>query len=110
MVVKNNHPRLRKKVASFFACPALYEAQFAYAGATELKRRGRIETRSLCVSDDVPRGFTGFAGVRQLFRLERRVLVKRTGEIRCEQVAYGMTSLPRAWCSAGQLLGLVRGH
>jgi len=109
MQVKDNHPTLRKKIASFFRNPALYQAEFAHAGVTELKRRGRVETRSLQVSDDVPRGFTGFAGVRQLFRLERQVLVKRTGEVHSEEV-YGMTSLARAWCPAERLLSLVRGH
>jgi Transposase DDE domain len=108
MVVKDNHPTLRKKIAQFFAHPGMAEAELHRAGE-KTKKRGRIETRSIVVSDDVPRGFTGFAGVRQLFCLERRVISKRTGEIRSETV-YGMTSLARAWCSPEQLLSLIRQH
>jgi hypothetical protein len=108
MVVKDNHPTLRKKIAQFFAHPGLQEAEL-YRASEKTNRRGRVETRSIIVSDDVPRGFTGFAGVRQVFRLDRQVISKRTGELRSETV-YGMTSLARAWCSPEQLLSLIRQH
>ncbi len=107
MVVKDNHPLLKKKIASFFASPCLYEAQF-HRAREETLGRGRQERRSITVSDDLPRGFTSFAGVRQVFCLERQVVFKRTGEVRSETL-YGMSSLARCWSSAEQLLGLARG-
>jgi predicted transposase YbfD/YdcC len=108
MTVKNNHPLLRKKIAGFFNSPTLYEAEFHRATETA-RGRGRVETRTLVTSDDLPRGFTGFAGVRQLLCLERTVVHKKSGKF-CQETVFGMTSLPRSIASAAQLAALVRGH
>ena len=111
MTVKDNHPILHKKILSFFAHPGLYEAEFDRACQSNMGH-GRVERRSLVVSDSVPRGFTGFAGVRQLFYLERHVHFKsgkRAGEAYTE-VVVGMTSLPRSLASPARLLSLIRGH
>jgi len=108
MVVKNNHPLLRRKIEGFFNSPTLYEAEFHHATETT-RRRGRVETRSIVTSDDLPRGFTGFAGVRQLFRLERTVAHKKSGKL-CQETVFGMTSLPRSAGDAPELAALVRGH
>jgi hypothetical protein len=116
MPVKDNHPLLRKKIESFFESANLYQAEFAYHREVTVGR-GRVEVRSLLLSDDLPRGFTGFAGVRQLFRLERVVRRdetafrphKKSGKEH-RQVVLGMTSLPRSVCSAAELLPLLRGH
>lgn len=111
MVVKDNHPILHKKIVGFFEHPGLYEAHFDRARQSNAGH-GRGECRAIVVSDDVPRGFTGFAGVRQLFLLERRVRFKsgkRAGEGYAE-VVVGMTSLPRSLASPERLLSLIRGH
>lgn len=108
MVIKNNHKTLCQKVQRFFASPALFEAEFrAYTEVT--LGRNRIETHTLTVSDDLPGQFTGFAGVRQLFRLERRVQRKGTDKATCETV-FGMTSVPRLRGSASHLCAVLRGH
>ncbi len=44
-----------------------------------------------------------------MFRVVRRVISKRTGEVRAETV-YGITSLAPSQVTAAQLLGLVRAH
>ena len=108
MVVKNNHRLLRRKIECFFQSGCLFEATFATACTQEVGR-GRIETRRLCVSADVPKGYTGFPGVSQLFRIERTVTEKKSGRQRQETV-YGMTSLSKERASAKRLLGLLRGH
>ena len=108
MVVKDNHPLLRKKIEGFFASPTLYEAEFHRATQTT-QQRGRVETRAMVTSDDLPRGFTGFPGVRQLFRLERTVEHKGSGKL-CRDIVFGMTSLPRSTGSAAEVAALVRGH
>ena len=108
MVVKNNHPLLRKKIEGFFNSPTLYEAEFHRATET-VRGRGRVETRALVTSDDLPRGFTGFAGVRQLFRLERMIEHKKSGKF-CQEPVFGMASLPRSVASPAQLAALIRGH
>jgi len=108
MVVKNNHPLLRKKIEGFFNSPTLYEAEFHRATQTTCAR-ARVETRAIVTSDDLPRGFTGFAGVRQVLRLERSVTHKKSGKV-CQETVFGMTSLPRCVASAPVLAELVRGH
>jgi predicted transposase YbfD/YdcC len=62
----------------------------------------------------LPARFTTFAGVQQVYRIERRGIVKKTREVR-EETAYGITSLSAKEASPGRLLGLsllelIRGH
>lgn len=108
MVVKDNHRVLRRKIAAFFSCPDLYEAQF-HRATCRTQGHGRVEIRSITTSEAVAQEWTGFAGVRQLFQLERTVCCKRSGKVRQEMV-FGMTSLPACQCSASQLSALIRGH
>ena len=44
-----------------------------------------------------------------MFRIERRIVHRRTGEVR-EEVVYGVTSLSAKRATAAQLLGAVRCH
>jgi hypothetical protein len=53
--------------------------------------------------------YLDWPGAQQVFRLSRRVVTKRTGEVRRETV-YGITSLGPGQITAAQLLGLVREH
>jgi len=108
MPVKENHRRLLRKIRSIFDAPSLYEAEFDRCEHTD-KGHGREEVRRLCCTYDVPRKFTGFAGVRQVYRLEREVTHKKSGN-RYVEVSYGMTSLPRSGADASELGRLIRGH
>jgi hypothetical protein len=54
-------------------------------------------------------GYMDWPGAQQVFRLSRRVVTKRTGEVRRETV-YGVTSLGPGQITAAQLLCLVREH
>ena len=108
MIVKENHPVLLKRIQSVFDAPSLYEAEFDKAVQSN-RGHGREEVRRMSCTYDLPRFFTGFAGVRQVFRLEREVTHKRSGEV-SREIVYGMTSLPRLLANAGQLLSLVRGR
>ncbi len=54
-------------------------------------------------------GYLDWPGAQQVFRVDRRVVTKRTGEVRYETV-YGVTSLGRTQATAAQLLRLVRQH
>src|SRR5436190_21172503 len=94
MPVKGNHRTLHKKIACHFESPDLYQAEFGRARETSL-HRGRIEVRCLTASDALPARFTTFPNVKQVYRIERRVLLKKTGEVR-EETAYGITSLSAA--------------
>ena len=108
MVVKNNHKLLFAKIARFFAGSCLFGAEFTRTHTHE-DARGRVETRTLTLSSDLPRNYTGFAGVQQLFCLTRTVLIKKTGQRR-EETVYGMTSLAAHHTSPARLLSLIRGH
>ena len=108
MIVKQNHRTLLHRIESVFAAPGLYQAEFDRHEVTN-RSHGRTETRRLSCTYDLPRHFTGFAGVRQVFRLEREVLHNKSGK-RSFEVVYGMTSLPRLQAGAEQLNSLIRGH
>ncbi len=79
MIVKDNHKTLHRKLQCFFAGPSLFEARLDRALTREVGH-GRVEERRLVVSTDVPRGYTGFAGVAQVFCLTRRVQHKKSGK------------------------------
>src|ERR1051326_6966134 len=108
MPVKGNQRILFKKIACHFESPELYQAEFGTAQEVTL-HRGRIEVRRLTTSDALPPRFTTFAGVRQVYRLERRVIVNKTGQVR-DEVAFGITSLSAEEASPVRLLRLIRGH
>jgi Transposase DDE domain len=69
---------------------------------------GRIEQRRLETSD-VLVGYSDWPGLAQVFRLERQVVSKKTGEVRTEEVV-GVTSLEPEHADAARLLALVRSH
>ena len=108
MIIKANHKTLLAKVQGFFDSPNLYQAEFSRHQEISLGH-GRIEKRTLWISHDLPPRFTGFAGVRQLFRLERQVTFKKTGKVRSE-MTWGMTSLPPSAANAAQMNQIVRQH
>ena len=54
-------------------------------------------------------GYLDWPGAQQVFRIARRVVTKRTGEVRRETV-YGVTSLGPTQITAAQLLRVVRQH
>lgn len=108
MVVKNNHPTLHKKLHAFFQGSCLFGAEFEKASEQNMAH-GRVETRCLRTSSDIPAGYTGFPGVHQVFCLTRTVVIKKTGEMRQECV-YGITDMTAKQASASDLLRFVRGH
>ena len=108
MVVKNNHPTLHKKLPAFFTGSSLFAAEFERATQQNMEH-GRLETRSILTSSDLPAGYTGFPGVQQAFCLTRKRVCKKTGEIQQETV-YGMTDLSRKLVGPSDLLTIVRSH
>jgi hypothetical protein len=93
----------------------LFETRVHQAETVDQRRRGRIETRTITVASCLSRAvdltvYSGFAGVQQVFRLERRTLHKRTGALLHQQTVLGITSLSPERASAAALLSLQRGH
>ena len=72
------------------------------------KGHGRLEERTLTVSSQL-NDFLDWPYLQQVFRLERRFLFMKTGEIQ-EQVVYGITSLSSEAIAPGKLLTLIRSY
>lgn len=108
MIVKDSHKTLHRKLRVFFEGTSLFNAQVLSHESVGCAH-GRLETRSLLCSEDLPARFTGFPEVKQVFRLHRQAIKTATGEIR-EETVYGMTSLPRALAGPNVLQSLVRQH
>src|SRR5499427_343044 len=107
MVVKENQPQLLDDIQTVFALPPIAGERRTAAATLDLGH-GRIEQRGLQTSN-VLMGYSDWPGLAQVFRLERQVIIKKTGEVR-EEVVAGVTSLVPERADAAQLLALVRGH
>jgi predicted transposase YbfD/YdcC len=107
MMVKENQPQLLDDIQTVFALPPLAGERRTAAETLDLGH-GRIEQRWLQTSN-VLLGHSDWPGLAQVFRLERQVIIKKTGEVRQERVA-GVTSLGPERADAAQLLALVRGQ
>lgn len=72
------------------------------------KGHGRLEKRTLTVSSQL-KDFLDWPYLEQVFKLERRFVSTRTGEIQ-EQTDYGFTSLTRQEIAPAQLLKHIRSY
>ena len=107
MVVKENQPRLLEDIETVFVLAPIAGERRTAAATLDLGH-GRIEQRRLQTSD-VLAGYSDWPGLAQVFRLERQVIFKKTGEVR-EEVVAGVTSLAPERADAARLLTLVRGQ
>ena len=72
------------------------------------KGHGRLETRTITVSSQL-KDFLDWPYLEQVFKLERRFVSLKTGEIQ-EQIEYGFTSLTREEITPIQLLNKTRSY
>ena len=72
------------------------------------KGHGRLEERTLTVSSQL-NDFLDWPYLQQVFRLERRFVSIKTGEVQ-KQVVYGCTSLSREKITPRKLLTLIRSY
>jgi predicted transposase YbfD/YdcC len=72
------------------------------------KGHGRLETRTITVSSQL-KDFLDWPYLEQVFKLERRFVSLKTGEIQ-EQIVYGFTSLMREEITPLQLLAKTRSY
>jgi predicted transposase YbfD/YdcC len=104
VVLKENQPTLLAETALLFADPDAVQER---AEETDSHSQ-RLERRRLTAAPELA-GVTGWPGLAQVLRMERRVIDLHTGEIRNE-TAYALTSLPPERATAQQLLRLWRQH
>ena len=72
------------------------------------KGHGRLEVRTL-QSSSALNDYLDWPGVQQVFRLDRKRIILKSGEVQAETV-YGITSLSAQRAGAASLQRLVRGH
>lgn len=101
--VKGNQPTLLADIQKYFQSRTDKPAYTATSSG-----HGRIETRSIWVSDAL-NDYLDFPEVGQVFLIERQVIEKKTGKTSCE-LAYGITSRPATEASPERLLAINRGH
>ncbi len=107
MTVKDNQPRLREDLMTFFRRRPGPGQDLRCIQATT-KAHGRLETRTLWASADV-KSYLDWPGVEQALCLERRVVRLSTGEISTEMV-YGLISLAPEQLDLSKVLTRWRGH
>ena len=112
--VKGNQPQLEEDLRLWFGpdpepIPGMAYLPKDFETAQCLnKGHGRIETRTLTVSSQL-RDFLDWPYIQQVFKLQRRFIFTRTGEIQ-EQVVYGITSLAREEITPQTLLRMTRSY
>ena len=106
MVAKENQSHLLQDIQAVFDDPPPGDVQPTVLSVTS--GHGRIERRRLTASSALV-GYSDWSGLRQVFRLERTVVLTKTGEVRTETV-YGLTSLDHARADPARLLRLTRQH
>jgi predicted transposase YbfD/YdcC len=108
-LVKRNQPQLYEDIEFLFEPPLpLLRGETWPTAETVDAAHGRIERRHLQTSTMLNE-YVDWPGVEQVFRLERQVIEKKTGEV-TTQTVYGITSLSEEEADAKQLLTLVRQH
>ena len=107
MIVKGNQPTLREEIGTLFSVRQPVAETLERAATLDIGH-GRIEHRRITTSTALC-GYTAWAGLRQVFEIERQVTLKQSGDERAE-IVYGVTSLSREQASAAQVLELVRTH
>lgn len=107
MTVKQNHPTLRATIELLLGTPCRGRIRVRRAEEREVGH-GRIEVRRL-VCSEVMAGRTEFAGLSQIYQIERERTEKKTGK-RTVEVVQGITDLTAKQAGAKRLLELNRGH
>lgn len=107
MAVKENQAELLSWLKSVLEAPQWFCDAVGEAETMDLCH-GRIEHRRLVASSALE-GSELWPGIRQVMKVERRVIYKKSGLER-QEVAYAVTSLSRQQASPEQLLKIMRGH
>jgi len=107
MIVKGNQPQLQHDIRLVFQEPGARPDTITTCSMVD-HGHGRLEERRLPTSPSLV-GYSDWPGLTQVFQVERRVTVKKSGNQR-EEVVYGVTSLSPERAGPEVLLRLVRQH
>lgn len=108
LVAKDNQPTLVQDLRDFFDEPP-FDWRCEQAETWD-KAHGRLEHRQITCSPDLNDWFAKrWAGVAQVFRLERTTTLLKTGVVR-RQTVYGISNLSLRQAPAQRMLALNRSH
>ena len=107
MIVKENQPDLLAEIKLVFEEWQLLAETMTTADTLDIGH-GRIERRRLTASTALV-GYSRWPGHQQVFEIDRKRIIKKTGEVETE-TEYGVTSCTPDRADAAQLLSYVRGH
>ncbi len=108
LTVKENQPTLCDDIATLFNDPQVVAETITTTRRIDL-HGSRIEVRILQASSALTAEYCGWAGLRQVYRIERHRRDKRTGA-HTVKVVFGITSLTPAQADAKRLAAINRGH
>jgi len=108
LTAKANQPTLVDDIATLFDDPQTVAETITTTRRIDL-HGSRIEVRELRASSALDAEYCGWAGLRQVFRIERHRIHKRTGQ-REVKVRYGISSLAPEQADATRLAAILRGH
>ncbi len=108
LTAKANQPTLCDDIATLFNDPKVVAETITTTRRIDL-HGSRIGVRQLSASNALTAEYTGWPGLKQVFRIERVRINKRTGQ-REHKVVYGITSLSPEQADAKRLAAIVRGH
>lgn len=109
LTAKDNQPTLREDIADLFEDPTPDRRRWQSAQTWD-KGHGRLEHRQITCSPDLNEWFgKDWAGIEQVFRIERSIRTIKTGAVHHE-VAYGLSSLSLRQAPPVRMLALIRNH
>jgi hypothetical protein len=108
MVIKDNQPTLRRACSEATAEQPKRPRRPLGQARTVRLAHGRLEERTLLAVKAPPD--LGFPSARQVLRLHRRRIDKRTGEVLTDETVYAVTSLRPEHASPRALLRLWQRH
>jgi len=112
-LAQDNQPTLQQEIADVFLPDEPFPGSSPIPDDFEVahsvtKGHGRLEERTLTTSG-LLQGYTDWPYLQQVFKLERRVIHLKTGQIQ-QEVVYGLTSLTRPEAGPTQLLTFVQDY
>jgi len=106
-VAKDNQPGLKDAIEAVLSTPSHIAAPIRIAHTRDTGH-GRREDRTI-MARDLLSGDSDWPGISQVFRIERTIVIKKTGEIHRDAIL-GLTSRASTRTSARQLLMHLRAH
>ena len=113
-IAKGNQPQMEENLRLWFEpdldpIPGMANLPKDFEVASQVsKGHGRLEKRTITVSSQL-KDFLDWPYLEQVFKLDRRFIFTKTGEIQ-EQVVYGLTSLSREEIAPEKLLKMTRSY